>query len=267
MNVIPLTTLDLGIAALLVVLLAGLSFRYRLQLGGKLLVAGLRTAVQLTLVGLILHWLFDRAGAGWILVMALVMLAIATREIIQRQRRTFRGWWGYGLAGGAMMCSSFIITILALSVIIRTEPWYQPRYSIPLLGMLLGNTMNGISLGLDRLLQTAWQQRAVIEQRLMLGHSGSRAITDIRLDSLRSALMPIINAMSVAGVVSLPGMMTGQILSGTAPVEAVKYQIMILFLITAGTGFGSVVAVWLGSRRLFDHRQRLRLDRLRAGRP
>jgi ABC-type iron transport system FetAB permease component len=67
---------------------------------------------------------------------------------------------------------------------------------------------------------------------------------------------------NAAGIVSLPGMMTGQILAGSPPIEAAKYQLLIMFLISAGTGLGSVVAVWIGSRRLFDERQRLRLDRL-----
>jgi putative ABC transport system permease protein len=78
--------------------------------------------------------------------------------------------------------------------------------------------------------------------------------------------MPMINAMAAAGIVSLPGMMTGQILAGAPPIEAVKYQILIMLLITVGTGFGTLGAVWLGSRRLFDERQRLRLDRLEVGR-
>jgi putative ABC transport system permease protein len=129
--------------------------------------------------------------------------------------------------------------------------------------MLLGNTMNGVAISLDRLNQSAWDKRQAIEAQLTLGASWSEAITDIRRDSIRSGLIPIINAMSTAGIVSLPGMMTGQILSGTPPVEAVKYQIMIMLLIATGTGLGTLAAVTLGSRRLFDARQRLRLDRLK----
>ena len=80
--------------------------------------------------------------------------------------------------------------------------------------------------------------------------------------SVRIGMIPMINAMAAAGIVSLPGMMTGQILSGTEPLEAVKYQILIMFLITAGTGFSAIIATWIGARRLFDDRQRLRLERL-----
>ena len=98
----------------------------------------------------------------------------------------------------------------------------------------------------------------------MLGHTWSEAIGGIRRTSVRSAMIPTINSMAAAGLVSLPGMMTGQILAGNLPLEAVKYQILIMFIISAGTGFGALLAVWTGARRLFDERHRLRLDRLKT---
>jgi putative ABC transport system permease protein len=97
----------------------------------------------------------------------------------------------------------------------------------------------------------------------MLGHNAAQAMSGIRQQVFRTGLIPIINAMAAAGVVSLPGMMTGQILAGAEPVEAVKYQILIMFLITGGAGFGTMAAVHLAVHRLFDERQRLRLDRLK----
>ena len=163
-----------------------------------------------------------------------------------------------------MFVSSFSVTLLALIVIIGGSPWYTPQYAIPLLGMLLGNTMTGIALGMGRLTESAWQQRAVIEQRLLLGQTRDEAILELRKNSVRTGMIPIINAMAAAGIVSLPGMMTGQILAGSPPVEAVKYQILIMFLIAGGTGLGVMSAIWLTSRRLFDERHRLRLDRLRG---
>ena len=147
-------------------------------------------------------------------------------------------------------------------VIVQPEPWYLPQYSIPLLGMLLGNTLNGITLGLDNLTRNVWDQSAIIDGRLALGEDWSYAISDIRRDSIRVGMIPIINGMSVAGLVSLPGMMTGQIMAGAPPVEAVKYQILIMFLVAAGTGLGTITAIVIGCRRLFDDRERLRLDRL-----
>jgi putative ABC transport system permease protein len=259
---ITLDVLDLGLASLLVLAMATLSWRMQLGLGGHLLVAAARTVVQLLLIGLVLKALFAHVDLLWVTGTALVMLLAAGREVMARQQRRFTGCWGFGMGTGAMFVSSFAITVLALLTMVGTQPWYDPQYAIPLLGMLLGNTMSGIALALDRLTQTAWQQRAIIEQRLMLGATRTEAIAVIRREAMRSGMMPIINAMSAAGIVSLPGMMTGQILAGSPPVEAVKYQILIMFLISAGTGFGVSAALWLASRRLFDERHRLRLDKL-----
>ena len=249
---------DLAIAASLVVLLALLSLRLQAGISAQLLIAALRTAVQLTLIGLVLKTLFANAHLGWVSLLALLMLLMA------RQERRFAGLWGYSIGTVSMFLSSFTVTVFALVVILGDSPWYAPQYAIPLLGMLLGNTMSGIAIALDRLTQSAWQQRGVIEARLMLGERAHDAIADLRRQAIRSGLIPIINAMAAAGIVSLPGMMTGQILAGAPPVEAVKYQILIMFLIAVGTGLGTLAAVVIGSRRLFDERQRLCLDRLRA---
>lgn len=262
MNVVQLSPADLGIASLLILALAGLSWRMQIGSERQLLISALRSTVQLFLIGLVLKVLFDHAHPAWVALLAAVMLTVAGREVMVRQRRRFVGWWGFGVGTLSMFVSSFAVTVLALVVVIGTDPWYAPQYAIPLLGMILGNTMNGISLGLDRLTQDAAQRRLVIETRLALGHDWRRAISDSRREAIRVGLIPIINAMSAAGIVSLPGMMTGQILAGTPPVEAVKYQILVMFLIAGGTGFGTMVAVSFASRRLFDARQRLRLDRL-----
>jgi len=260
---VELSYLDLLTAAGLVLLLALVSIRLQSSISSQLLIAAARTAVQLTLIGLVLKVLFANASLGWVTLMAFFMLFVAGREVMMRQERRFKGWWGYAAGTLSMFLSSFAITIFALIVILGEDPWYAPQYAIPLLGMLLGNTMSGIAIAMDRLTHAAWEQRNVIEARLMLGERWEEAIADYRRQAVRSGMIPIINAMAAAGIVSLPGMMTGQILAGAPPVEAVKYQILIMFLIAAGTGLGTQAAVSIGARRLFDDRQRLCLDRLR----
>jgi putative ABC transport system permease protein len=262
MTIISLSALDLSLAALLVGVLALISRSMRLKLENQLVIAAVRMTVQLLLIGVVLKALFSHAHPGWVALMAGVMLLAAGWEVRGRQKRRFAGGWGFGLGTLSMFISSFSITVIALTVIIGPHPWYEPQYAIPLLGMLLGNTMNGIAIAMDRLTASAWDQRTKIEGRLVLGHTWTQAIEKARGDSIRSGLIPIINSMMAAGLVSLPGMMTGQILGGNPPMEAVKYQILIMFLIAGGTGLGTVASVWLGSRRLFDDRQRLRLDRL-----
>jgi len=261
--VLEISPLDLSLAALLVVALAGVSYRFQLNVGGRLLLSALRTVIQLSLVGFVLKALFASNSPGWVVCVAIVMLLAAGREVHVRQKNRLRGMWGFGIGLSAMFISSFAVTLLALSVVIHAEPWYAPRYAIPLLGMLLGNTMNGISLAVNQLTQSIRTQCSVIEARLALGQTQSEAMSDICRESIRTGLIPIINAMTAAGLVSLPGMMTGQILAGNLPLSAGKYQILIMFLIAGGTGFGTLVAVWMSVHRFFDDRQRLRLDRLK----
>jgi putative ABC transport system permease protein len=262
-ELITLTPVDLALAALLVLALALLSLKLSLGIGRRLLIATLRTVVQLSLLGLVLKFLFVQSHPLLIAALALFMLTVAGYEVMARQQRRFLGIWGMGVGTLSMFISSFSVTLIALAVIIQADPWYSVQYTIPLLGMLLGNTMSGIAIALDNLTQSAWQRQREIEGQLMLGHSWEASIREIRRTALRSGLIPIINAMAAAGVVSLPGMMTGQILAGSPPFEAAKYQILIMLLIAAGTGFGASAAVWIGSKRLFDERDRLRLDRLR----
>ena len=260
MSVIALTELDLALAAILILLLAALSWKQKLGLQQQLLIAAMRTVVQLGLIGLVLKALFEDLHPVWLIPVCIIMVMAAGREVIARQDKRLAG--GYLVGTGAMFVSSFSITLLALVVIVQPAPWYQPQYAIPLLGMMLGNTMTGIAVGMERLLKTVADDHDRIEQRLMLGESPDDALRGPLRDAARAGMIPIINAMAAAGIVSLPGMMTGQILAGAPPVEAVKYQILIMFMVTAGTGFGTMLALRLSSRRLFDDRARLRLDRL-----
>ena len=264
MSPISLDTFDLVVGAVLVLLNAGLSLRWRLGLERSLAIAALRTAVQLFLIGFVIKALFQLASPLWTGAMAMAMILLAGYEVRARQTRRFTGVWSYGLGALSVAAGAGLVILLALTVIVQPEPWYQARYAIPLLGMVLGNAMTGVSLALEALATTASRERPAIEARLALGADRTTALKPAVRQALRTGLMPIINAMSAAGVIALPGMMTGQILAGADPVEAVKYQILIMFLIAGGTGFGVFLAVGLAAQRLSDTRHRLRLDRLGA---
>ena len=177
MKAIVLAPADLALAAVLIVALAGLSRRMQLGIEGQLLSSAARSTIQLLLIGLVLKLLFDNAHWVWVALMAAVMIGVAGREVMVRQKRRFLGWWGFGLGSLAMFVSSFTVTVLALVLVIGSHPWYAPQYAIPLLGMILGNTMNGISLALDRLTQEALQKRQIIETPLALGQPCRQAIS------------------------------------------------------------------------------------------
>lgn len=262
MTVVSLTVWDVALVAVFVLMNGLLSLRLSLGIERQLLVAAVRMVVQLSAVGAVLTLLFGAASMAWTLVMACAMLLFAGREIMARQARRLTGWWGYGLGTATLALAASMVTVVALFGSLRLEPWYEPRYAIPLFGMILGNAMTGISLGLDTLTTAAVRERPAIEARIALGAPRFEALRPVMQQAMRRGLMPMINSMSATGLVFLPGLMTGQILAGVAPAEAVKYQLLIMFLIAGSTGLGLLGAVIGGAWRITDHRHRLRTDRL-----
>lgn len=257
-----LSAVDLLLAGALVAVLGVVQFWHGLQLTRSLLVGTVRMITQLLLIGYVLKALFATESLGWVLLMALVMLLLASYEVIARQKRRISGWQGYSIGLLSMGATAASITAFALLFVVQPKPWFTPQYAIPLLGMILGNTMTGIGLALNHLTQMAASQRTAIEARLLLGQTADQAMSGLKRDAVRAGLIPTLNMLAAAGVISLPGMMTGQILAGAPPLEAVRYQILIMLLITAATGLGGLLAVHFGARRLFDGRERLRLERL-----
>jgi len=258
-----LSYFDLALAASLLVFNAGLSIVFGLNLERRMIWAAVRMVVQLLLVGLILHVLFNQDSLWLTMAIAIVMGLFAGREILVRQEYRLVGWWGYGIGSSTMLLAGIVVTFLTVQGPLRPDPWYDPRYIIPLFGMILGNAMTGISLGLDNLTRLVRQEQSGIEAQLLLGASRWRAVRYVARQALRTAFTPVLNSMAAAGVVFLPGMMTGQILAGATPDQAVKYQILVLFLIAGATGLGALSAVMGSIWRITDSRHRLRLDRLR----
>jgi putative ABC transport system permease protein len=221
-----------------------------LGLERRLFLAAACTVVQLLLVGLVLEWVFGLDS--WYIVLGLMLVMTVLGGIVTIQRVHFRypGIWLSSLV--SIWASSWIMAAMALFVIVPVHPWYSPQYAIPLLGMILGNTLNGISLGLDRLGRELSFQRGRVETLLALGATRWEAARQSVQQAVRTGMTPLINSMMVVGIVSLPGMMTGQLLAGVAPLQAVKYQIVIMFLIASGTALGTVGVVLFSYWRLFD---------------
>lgn len=249
---LELSYVQVGIAALLILINGAISAALRLGLGKRLLIASVRTVVQLLLVGLVLEAVFGLSRWYAVVAMMLVMATIAGIAAVRRAGYRFPGIWSASLI--SMWASSWIVTGLALGAVVQVEPWWKPQYAIPLLGMILGNTLNGISLGLDRLGGELLARRGEVEALLALGATRWEAARGPVRTAVTTGMVPILNTMTVVGLVALPGMMTGQLLSGVSPIEAVKYQVVILFLLAAGTALGTVSVVLLSYRRLFSPR-------------
>lgn len=261
MNYYTLSYIDVALAATLILINGAISIALRLKMEQSLLLASTRTTVQLLLVGFVLQWIFAVDRWYVVLAMLLVMTLVAGYTAASRNDRRFPGMWISTIV--SMWASSWLITAYALLVVLRgIEHWYQPQYAIPLMGMVLGNTLNGISVGLNTLTSELAHRRGEIDTALALGATRYEAALATLRQAIRLGMTPIINSMMVVGLVSLPGMMTGQLLSGTSPIEAVKYQIMIMFLIASATALGTVGVVALSFLRLFNRNHQFLFARL-----
>jgi len=259
-GVIPLGPLQLAFATLLVVAAGLISLALRLGVEKRLAVAALRTVVQLGLLGVVLERVFALRRPDLVVLLLVGMTLFAAREGVARTARSYPGirvdaW--LVIAGSALVVGGVVT-----QGVIGVEPWYEPQYVIPLVGMILGNALTGISLCLDRFLEHISARRAEVELLLTFGATRREALVGPLRAAVRTGMIPIINAMAAAGVVSLPGMMTGQILAGSPPLQAVAYQIVVMFMIAAAAALGAMGAAVLAGRRLVAPDGAIRIDRL-----
>jgi putative ABC transport system permease protein len=240
------------------VMVAGIaSLALRLRLHRDILWATFRTVAQLFLMGYVLRYVFDLRHPAAVLGIYAGMIAFAAWTARQRVKERAIAFLGPTLI--SMVLSYVIVTSFVMTLIVRAEPWYLPRYFIPLGGMIVGNGMNAISIALDRLFNGLRTNRQTVEMILALGGTREEASRDIVRDAVRAGMIPILNSMMTVGIVFLPGMMTGQILAGADPVSAIRYQIMIMLMLLGSTTLGSVAVVLLVRRLCFTKAHQLRL--------
>jgi UDP-glucose/iron transport system permease protein len=242
-----------GVAAslLLVAVAAAVAYRQRLRLTRELLMAAVRGGVQLVAVGAILLFLFQRAGlpgaAGWVIVMVLIAGQVAGRRGAGLPRAK--------LAATVGVATGTVITLAALLAgrVIATEA----RVIVPVGGMIVSAAMLAAGIALRRLREEAHQARPAIEARLCLGQSSRQAFLPHQRSALRTALVPAIDSTKVVGLISLPGAMTGLILAGVDPLTAIRYQIVVMYMLLAATALAALSATRLAERSLFDRAHRL----------
>ena len=240
------------------VLLAGVtSIVNKLGLGRDLLVGTIRTFAQLFLMGFVLKFVFQMHISWLVLLMFTGMVAAAVHII--RGRVTERSIPFILPTFISMLVSYTLVTAVVTGVIVGARPWWTPQYFIPLAGMIVGNSMTAISISLERLFSDLKSRRDEVEMKLALGADYREASQDILRKAIKAAMIPSINSLMAVGLVSLPGMMTGQILSGTDPLIAIRYQIVVMLMLVASTAIGAVVVTGLVRRRCFSAAQSLRI--------
>jgi putative ABC transport system permease protein len=237
-------------------LAAALAWQRRIGQSRDLLWGSLRMVLQLLAVGYALRWIFAARHPLPTVLMLLVMGGFSLQIMAGRLRHKLPGF--YRIVSFSLFAGCGGVTLYFCLLVVAPSPWYEPRYLIPLAGMIIGNSINGACLAVERLAAEMKERQAEIEAALCLGASPRMACQEPLRNAFRAALLPMVNTMAAMGVVSLPGMMTGQILSGTDPLIAVKYQIAIMCAIVGSVALTSALLLLQGYRTYFTDAHQLR---------
>lgn len=225
--------------------------RERLGLAREVSIAAARAGVQLIAVGAVLDWLFRHAGLagslGWIAAMVLVAGGVSAGR-------------GAGIPGARWVSTVAVGTAVTLTLgllVVARVVTTSPRVVVPVGGMVVSGALQATSLTLLRLRDEARDSRRQVEARLALGHSGAAAFAPHVRAALRTALTPTIDSTKVVGLISLPGAMTGLILAGVSPLAAIRYQVIVMYMLLGAWAVAALVAARLTTRALFDDAHRL----------
>lgn len=234
-----------------------LSAWQRLGLEWNLAIATGRTIIQLVVVGYVLAAVFAFRNPWLVLAVLGVMLAIAT--IVARNRISTKIPQLIPLVGGSILTSTVVTLLYTNFLVVQPQVWYDPQYVIPLAGIVLGNAMNGAALAGERLVSTLNSSQLEIETHLSLGATPQQAVAQYRKEAIRAGLIPTLNTMMVVGIVTLPGIMTGQLLSGVEPLTAAGTQILIMFMLAFATLITTALVTWGICQKFFNQAAQLLL--------
>lgn len=257
-NVINLSILQLASAYIFVLILLLIVKLKGIPREKEILISTVRMTLQLILTGYVLAYVFENSHPSYTIIAIAFMEIFAIYNVFKRSKLNLSSKMKKIIAI-SMLFGTVTSLVYFLFVVIRISPWYNPRYFIPIGGMVVGNSMTGITLGVTRLVDGMTNQKDLIETSLMLGatpKTASKVIVDKAFDS---AILPTINSMVGMGIVFLPGMMTGQILSGVSPVTAIEYQIAIMLGILGSVALTVILFVQLGYKTFFNEEHQLNI--------
>jgi putative ABC transport system permease protein len=237
---------SLGMVAIAIALVSW----QRFGIAGSLLIASGRTILQLAVVGYVLAAVFALNHPAAVLVVLVAMTA--TAAIVARNRISQKVPQLLPWVGGAIFTGAMVTLLYTTTFVVRPQPWFMPQYVIPLGGILLGNSMNAAAIAGDRLVSSLNANQTEIETHLSLGASPQRAIAVYRQEAARAGLIPLINTMTVIGLVTLPGIMTGQMLGGANPLVAAAYQMVIMFMLALANVITTIIVIQGICRQFFN---------------
>lgn len=224
------------------------------------ILSAVRMTLQLIIVGYVLVYVLDYPNPFITVAIILIMLTFATFNVYNRTKSTI-AFSLKKLIALAMVTGIIVSVTYFMFVVLQLDPWYNPQYFIPIGGMIIGKTMTGVSLGVNQLLTGMKDRKEKIEGALMLGASPKVAAKSIINEAFDQAMLPTINAMVGMGIVFLPGMMTGQIIAGQAPITAIKYQITVMLGVAGTVSITVLIFLHLAYKNFFNEREQFLLTK------
>ena len=226
----------------------------------SLAIASVRLVLQMSLLAVVLQAIVKADSPPLVVAVALVMLAAAAHTVGDRQKR---GKWQIRFeAFGAMLIGASLVMAVSIRLSLKITPWYDARTVLPMLGMILGNSVTAVALAAERFASDLRADRDLVELRLSLGATARQAATPALRSGVSAGLSPIVNNMMIAGIVAIPGMTTGQLLAGADVGEAVRYQILLYFGITTTVILSVLILLAIRLRRYFTPAHQLRWEAL-----
>ena len=253
-DIIVLNIWQFALIYLLLVIILIVMKKCRINQTKLLIVASFRMTAQLVLAGLILTFIFENPHPLFTVAYILLMTGFAIHLILSRNpklNKSFKIIVAISLAAtGLLVVCFFIMAVVGVSL-------FNPQYTIPISGMIFGNALTGVTLGLKTFQESISAGRNRIEAMMNIGATPQKILTPFVNQAIETALLPTMNSMLGMGIISLPGMMTGQILSGTLPMTAILYQIAILIAISAVVCLSVFTSLIFGYRTLYNKRSQI----------
>ncbi|CAO3649415.1 unnamed protein product [Cunninghamella blakesleeana] len=243
-----------------------ISWSLGLKLEIPFIISSLRCVLQLSMMGYVLDDVLKADNVWVVMSMSFILVLLGAYEIVfNRTKKTFKGL--FPVMFFVLLASTIVICIIGIAVALQVTPFWQPTQFIPIIGMLLGNSMSSIAMATEYCLDHVSKHAPLLETRLAYGATRYEATKPLAIESIRLSLLPVITQLSVMGLINIPGTMVGLLIAGSPIKDAVIYQQVIMFMVVASSTVGSIFAVMICLKTVIDQHQVLRCDKIYDNKP
>lgn len=253
-GIVKLNIIQFSLIYILLIVVLAVMKKSKINQTQLLITASIRMTVQLILAGLILTYIFENPHPVFVLIYIASMIVFSIRRVLSKNKDMNRN---FKISVSLSLTFSGLAVLIYFIYVVVGESVFNPQYAIPIAGMIIGNSMTGVTLALKTFNENIKSQKIKIDALLNFGATPKNILLPYVNNSIETALLPTLNSMLGMGIISLPGMMTGQILSGTLPTTAIMYQIAIMIAISTSVCLTVFCSLNFGYKTLYNKRNQI----------